>query len=455
MKKHVYPNGLTLVYEKSTQKLPVCALYAYVRVGSINENPHNRGSSHFIEHMCFKGTKKIRNSKDLFTSYDKIGASFNAFTEKDYTCFYVQCGDEYMQNCLNIMSDMILNSVFEEREYKTETPIMMEEMIRNEDDPNTKLFEEMDRFLYAGSLYSEPIDAIEYHRKKTPYEYKETLDYYHKYYRHENIVVSIVSSFSFAKIKEVLSKTFFTKEMKKEKRELTKNDEKLQTSHSSVLQTVKNGNNWCRILEKPGMKSYHLCIAFKTCAHSHTDRFALNLLSQIVGGGMGARMSILLREDNGLTYESSCSTEYVKVGGEFTIFAVLDPSKLLINVNNGNKKGVLPLIVGLIRDLIRNGVKVEELTVAKGNYKGKLLLQQEKAHNKAEYNGIQMAIYGDEPFTPYGEMYEKYYNGLTVKDLNMVIDKYLKASNMYVSVIGERGSHFPTLEKIQNICKID
>jgi predicted Zn-dependent peptidase len=440
MKKHVYPNGLTVVYEQS--KFPICALYAYVRVGSINENAQNRGSSHFIEHMCFKGTKKIQTAKKLFTSYNKIGAVFNAFTEKDHTCFYVQCGDEYIQTCLNILSDTILNSVFDKDEFKMETPVMMEEMIREEDDPNTKLMTEMDRYLYAGSPYSEPIDDIEYHNKKTPYDYKETVDYYRKYYKPENIVVSIVSSLSFAKIKDVLSKTFFLQN----KKSPIKVPTELLSYH--VKPTDKPEY---KILEKPGMKSHHLCIAFKTCAHSNIDRFSLNLLSQIVGGGLGSRMSILLREHNGLTYESSCSTEYLRIGGEFMIYAVLDPSKLF---RNGNKKGVLPLILELIRELISKGITAEELAVSKGNYKGKLLLQQEKAHNKAEYNGIQAAIYGEEEFTPYDKMYDKYYDGLTVKDLNRVIRTYLKASNMYVSIIGERGSHFPTLEKIEKVCNI-
>jgi predicted Zn-dependent peptidase len=69
--KHVFPNGCTLIYQHSTQELPICAVYAYIRVGSINENHANRGASHFIEHMCFKGTQKIANAKELFTTYDK------------------------------------------------------------------------------------------------------------------------------------------------------------------------------------------------------------------------------------------------------------------------------------------------------------------------------------------------------------------------------------------------
>ena len=446
MKEHIFPNGLTLVYEKSMQKLPICALYAYVRVGSINETDKNRGSSHFIEHMCFKGTKNINYSKEIYTSYNRIGAVFNAFTEKDHTCFYSHCADEYMQNCLQILSDTMLNSVFNEYQYKMETPIMMEEMIRSEDDPDTNLFNEIDRFLYTGSLYSEPIDDIEYHRSKIPYNYKETLDYYHNYYRPENIVVSIVSNYSFEKIKQVLSKTFFVTQNKLIKREPLHNE-----IHENEIHENPTNKITYKILEKAGMTSQHLCIAFKTCSHSNADRFALNILSQIIGGGLGSRISMLLRENNGLTYESSCSTDYYLVGGEFKIYAVLDPSKLF---ENGKKKGVLPLIIGLINDLIKHGITTDELEIAKGNYKGKLLLQQEKISNKAEYNGIQCTLYKKEPFILYNEIYEKCYSSLKVKNVNNVIQKYFKEpSNICVSIIGEKGSHFPTLEKVEKACK--
>uniref|UniRef100_A0A6C0I0D0 Peptidase M16 N-terminal domain-containing protein n=1 Tax=viral metagenome TaxID=1070528 RepID=A0A6C0I0D0_9ZZZZ len=439
MKKYVFPNGLTLVYEKS--KMPVCSIYSYVRVGSINETDETRGSSHFIEHMCFKGTKKIKSSKKIFESYDKIGAVFNAFTEKDHTCFYVNCGDDYIQNCLQIMSDTMLNSVFKESEYKMETPIMLEEMIRDEDDPDTKLFKEIDKFLYTGSPYSQPIDDIEFHRTKIPYNYKQTLDYYKKYYVPENIIVSIVSSHSFEKIKKVIYSTFFNSLKKK------------TINREPILNIQKPYSNKItyRILEKQGMKSQHLCIVFKTCSHSNADRFALNILSQIIGGGLGSRMSMLLREQNGLTYESSCSTDYVSIGGEFQIYAVLDPSKLF---KNGSKKGVLPLIIGLIKDLIKNGINKDELEIAKGNFKGKMILQQEKGTNKAQYNGIQYTLYSDEPFVLYNEIYEKNYSGLDVRYVNSVIKKYFgEPSNMCLGIIGSRGSHFPNLENIEKICE--
>jgi len=431
MKKHVFENGCTLVYEQSSQKTPITAIYAYVRVGSINENGHNRGASHFIEHMCFKGTNKINGPKELFSSFDKIGAVFNAFTEKDHTCFYLQCGDKYNEHCFNTLSDMILNSVFKKKEYDMETPIVLEEMIRSLDDPDTNLFNEVDRFLYSGSPYSEPVDDIEYHKTKHPYKYADTMDYYKHYYQPQNIVVSVVSNDSFEKIKQIFVKTFFAK---------TKNRNiptRIPLFNVPVSNNANNANINYKILEKKGMKSQHLCIAFRTCPHSNADRFALNILSQIVGGSMSSRMRMLLREQNGLTYEYDCFTDYNRVGGEFTIYAVLYPTKLM---HNGKKKGVLPLLMGLVAELVANGITKTELDTAKGNYRGKLLLQQQNISNTAEYNGVQCTIYYDEPVVPYREHYDAFYRDLTVKEVNTVIAKYFTNANMHISIIGEHGS---------------
>jgi predicted Zn-dependent peptidase len=174
------------------------------------------------------------------------------------------------------------------------------------------------------------------------------------------------------------------------------------------------------------------------------------MLSQIIGGSMSSRMSILLREQNGLTYESKCYTKYFRVGGEFTIYAVLDPTKLFYN---GKKKGVLPLLLGLVNELAKNGITKPELNDAKGNYKGTQLIQQEDISQTAEYNGIQSAIYENEPIVLYKDQYKTFYHNLTVKQLNAVIAKYFKYANMYVSIIREHGHHLSSLENIQKLCE--
>ena len=107
----VYPNGFRLVYEKSLNKLPICAIQVFCDVGSAYESENIRGVSHFIEHMCFKGTKQMPKTKDILIHYDKIGADFNAYTEKRYTCYTLKCHNDNIKNSIVILSDMLLNSI--------------------------------------------------------------------------------------------------------------------------------------------------------------------------------------------------------------------------------------------------------------------------------------------------------------------------------------------------------
>ena len=88
---HEFPNGFRMIYEKPTNSLQMTVIYAYCDIGSVFEKDGIRGVSHFLEHMCFKGTRQMKNPRDIFLSYDKIGAYFNAFTQKRLTCFTIKC----------------------------------------------------------------------------------------------------------------------------------------------------------------------------------------------------------------------------------------------------------------------------------------------------------------------------------------------------------------------------
>ena len=115
--KFIFPNGFRLIHEISKSNIPVSSIYAFVDIGSVYETENVRGGSHFIEHMCFKGTKQIKTSEQISIEYDKIGSYFNAFTEKRLTCYKVKTQDDYIEHCTVILSDIILNSTFSKKEF--------------------------------------------------------------------------------------------------------------------------------------------------------------------------------------------------------------------------------------------------------------------------------------------------------------------------------------------------
>jgi predicted Zn-dependent peptidase len=119
-------NGFKVVYEKPKNVIPIAAIYLFIRQGSVNETDYTRGSSHMIEHMCFKGTRKIPNAKDISIKFDEVGAYFNAYTSKHVTCYTVKCAESFLHNCLNILCDMVLNSRFSKNDFDKEENIVKE-----------------------------------------------------------------------------------------------------------------------------------------------------------------------------------------------------------------------------------------------------------------------------------------------------------------------------------------
>ena len=203
----------------------------------------------------------------------------------------------------------------------------------------------------------------------------------------------------------------------------------------------------------------YLCIGFRTCSQYSKDKYALNVLRNILGGYMNARLFTILRESNGLTYTSQSYTEYYDILGEFSISAETDPDKIL--VHKGNGKGVLPLILDIIADLQKNGVSKSELELSKQNLHGSMSLSEEINTNACFYNGSQLMLYDDSKRTPgrgtnagaefssYHDRYAKYYKNVTQKDIHDVIKKYLNRQNMTVCLFGK---NIPDIKQIRRLC---
>ena len=452
-----YPNDFKIVYEKSHSTIPITALYVFCDVGPVYEYDKMRGASHFIEHMCFKGTKKIPHSKDIFNEYAKIGAYFNAYTSKRYTCYTVKCQDEYIQHSLDILSDMLMNSLFSETEFDKEEKVVMEENNNNDNKPEHLINDATDQLIYQGSSYEFPIDNIDYHTKRT-LQYKNVVEFYRKYYHPSNMFISVVSNSSFHTIESYLKKTIFLKK------------ERASTYGIQVINhclTPQSRIN-IRLIKKRGVTNVHLNIAFRTNGHDNKDKYCLKLLEKIMGDGLNGRLMMILRERRGLVYGASASSEQYEHTGSFCFTT---------KTKDSNFKKVLPLMVRIISDMIKKGITKDELTTAKGNFKGTSLLDLQDIVTQARYNGeeIMMGVgFTDgsavrdlrsqqlnlevkdrrilvkpRKIIPYRELYEKCILPITVDDTNRVIKQYFTVQNMCVCVLSEK---LPSLESIENVC---
>lgn len=436
-----FPNGFRIIYEKSTNNLPIASIFLFCKFGSIYETEGIRGVAHFIEHMTFKGTKKIPTSKNIFIEYDKIGAYFNAFTEKQYTGYTIKCDNPHIENSLKILSDMMLHSTFNKKEFKKEEQVVIEENIKNNDDPIQLLYENMDNLLYKGSPYSYSIDNIEYHKKL--FNYDKVIETYQSWYTPNNMILSIVSNISFENIKKTIQKTFFCKPFIEKPLQL-----QLLNANTTVNTNCSLSNEGSsiqyNIQKKIGMDTTHLCIGFKV---NSKDKHVLKLLKTILSEPMSARLFMILREENGLTYSSNITTTFFKDIGHLIIYAETNNKKI---IKYGNKMGVIPLLIKLLNDLIEKGVSKNEIITSKGYFNGSMNIELENNNTTAGYNGEQILLNPNEKITPLCDVFDTHYKNITKTQLDTIIRKYFKKSNMNVCLIGE---HLPSLKEIQKECE--
>jgi len=384
--------------------------------------------------MCFKGTRKIPTPKKLATKFDQVGAYFNAFTDKEVTCYTVKCQDDFVGNCIDILSDMMLNSTFQHNEYEKEKKVVIEEMIRANDNPKDVVTIMSDRSVYAGTSYADPIDTLDYH-KNDALPYEAIIEMYKAFYRPSRFVLSIVSHIPFVKIKHFIRHSFFMRVPS------------CKTVYDPTHFLVKNvlypqSAIQYKIQHKKGVSATYVSISFRTCNHDSPDRHILDLLASVIGGPMSSRLFSILRQQNGLTYTSHCDSIHYACGGEFTFFTLANPAKIL---KNGLKPGVIPLIMKLIRDIIRDGITEHEVHISKGYLKGALILNMEDASIQCRYNGKNMITHRKEPIS-YDHQFKRLYEPVTISQMNRVIRQYFVPQNMTVVLLGEK---VPSLEKVK------
>jgi predicted Zn-dependent peptidase len=430
----IFPNGFRFIYEKPKNKLPITSIQVFCDVGSVHEDNDLRGASHFIEHMCFKGTRDYPNSKKLLVEFDKMGADFNAYTEKRLTCYHVKIGNDSIPNCIHIMSDMLMNSTFIKKEYDKEYKVVVEENIKNENDPEVIVDENMDKLLYKGSAFEYEIDTLRFHKKKM--DYAKVMEYYKSFYIPSRFVISIISNTPFETIKSILKKSYFMKNVLPTNQYILNRNINFNIEPQSKIQYTLH--------KKVGIVTNLLMIGFRTCNDLSDDKYVLNLLKKMMND-LSGRLAMLLREDNGLTYTSNATTNYYENVGDFIFFAETDYKKL---IKNGSSKGVLPLIIGLINNLLKNGITEKEFVLAKNSKKEKMKLNLEDNDVLAEHNGKEFLLYGDKrKIISYSDIYEKHYKDITKEQVNTVIRKFFKPENMSVCIVGEQIPSQNTIEK--------
>ena len=431
MNTKTYENGFRLVHEKPVvPSSNIASLQVFCDIGSIHEPEESRGSAHFIEHMCFKGTKRLKTSKEVNLIFDKTGSQSNAYTDRRYTCYYADTNKDNVRLCISTLADMLLNSVFDKTEYMKEREVVREEMVKDADDYEFLSLLNADKQIYAGSPYEHPVDDLKYHDGKDALKYENILEIYKKFYVPSNFILSVCSSIPFETVCKYVEQSDFTKAVIREPR-------------PSTNLCVKPQSDVVYCLEKRVTNPVHICIGFRTCAMSSPDKYCLKLLKTVLSGKINSRMFMLLRVENGLTYTSYAYTDFFEHMGDFKMYAECDPAKVF---KNGSGPGVFPLLCQMIRDLLEHGVTQEELDLAKGFSQGTQKMNAENSSVIAKYNGKNQ-LFNNLSAPKYADKYKKFIAPISLNQIHRCIRQYFCREGMVVSVVSAQSMAKPKLCK--------
>jgi len=308
--RKVLPNGLRILtipmpsFESATVMVLVAA-------GSRYENKKNNGISHFLEHMAFKGTEKRPSALDITTLIDGMGGQSNAATGKESTSYFIKSAADKIETSMDILSDMLLNSKFDQREIDKEKGVIIEELNMYEDTPTRKLGDIYERLIYGDTPLGWDIGGEKDIIRKIVRE--DFIAYMKSLYSAHNIVVIIAGGIDSKKAIKLAEK-YFGKMPKFDTIRYNKYIEN-QKKPAVSLKTKKT-------------EQVHLALGFRTVKFSHPDKYVLEVLSGILGGGMSSRLFHEIREKRGLAYYVSASSDLYSDTGSFVAWAGVDPKRV-------------------------------------------------------------------------------------------------------------------------------
>ena len=436
MKVTQLSNGLKLIYEKSESDLPVTSIYAFCNLGPCHEPDDMKGISHFIEHMCFKGTIKNPTPKSIFSVCEKIGAYFNAYTSKRFTCYTIDCDSKYSQTCIYHLSDMLFHSLFDKNEFNKELNVVAQENRDDLNDPMEIAENETIKELFKHSSYQDPIDHVDYHKKK--FDYKKCIEIYKLFYTPNNMVLSIASNLSLSTILKHIRNSFFTKLISSNNlSNLIKINHNIEISKKPTINLIK----------KDGVSNNTLIIGFRVCEFNHPDRYVLDLIQTAVGENMTGKLKYTLREEKGLVYMATIDTQYFEKFGCLLIVCQTEYKNLI----HHNNSGVYPIIMKIIKHIKKNGLTQKEINDAKGSLKGKISLQLQNNSNLAEQNGENILLgENSENLVSLKNKYNTFYKKIHRSQVHNVLNKYFDLNNMSICIVGEKN---PSYKEVQKYCQ--
>jgi len=371
VRRTVLPSGLRIVTEE-VPSVRSAAIGIWVNVGSRDETPAVAGASHFLEHLLFKGTTR-RSALEISATIEAVGGEMNAFTSKEYTCFYARVIDTDLPMAIDVVSDLITSSIVSALDVDAERKVVLEEIAMRDDDPSDLVHDLYAETYYGDTQLGRPIlGTIKSIKDMTR---GSVFNYYKKKYLPQDLVVAVAGNIKHkrvvAMVEEALSRDNFLD---------VKGAPQIRPNTAVKTKPMQTVGLLTRKTEQA-----HMFYGMEGVARSDERRFAMGVLASALGGGMSSRLFQEIREKRGLAYSVYAYAQQFAGSGQIGFYAGCNPTKAI---------EVIEIIREVLADVAENGMSHEEIERAKGAVRGSLVLSQEDSGSRMSRIGKNEIVYG-------------------------------------------------------------
>lgn len=401
--KSVLPNGIRIVSETIPYVKSV-TMGIWIGTGSRFEEEYNHGISHFIEHLMFKGTAR-RSAKEIAEVVDAVGGQLNAFTAKEYTCYYLKVLDSHAELAMDILSDMLLASKFAEEDIERERQVVIEEVHMYEDSPDELVHDiHLDTVWPSHPLGRNILGTTDSIGRFTQ---ELVMEYYRNFYTPENMVIAAAGNITHDELVNLASRYFSSMAGQRQITAITA--PKLTPSQTIISKDIEQ---------------VHVCLGTLSVPQDYPEIYPVHIMNNVLGGGISSRLFQSIREDRGLAYSVYSYQNNYKDAGLLTVYAGTRPS----NINQ-----VLNLIMENLKDLRNNGISQQELIKSKEQIKGSLLLGLESSSSRMSRIGKMEITLGK--FISLDQVVNKI-DKVTLSDINQMIERMFTTENLCFTALG-------------------
>jgi predicted Zn-dependent peptidase len=404
VRREVLPNGLTILTEEMPHIRSV-SIGIWIKTGSRHEDPELNGISHFVEHMVFKGTHN-RNAEQIAREVDSVGGNMDAFTAKECICFDVKVLDEHLPTALDILSDLVLNPVFDATELARERGVIIEEIKMDEDNPDYLVHEIFTQSFWRDHPLGKPILGT----KETVKRFEQSIlfDYYRRFFIPNNMIIAAAGNVSHERLVELVSEKFAG----------------LKAGPNGFKQEQPKISARINMRNKKALEQVQLCIGVPSLSIGDERRFVSYILNTLLGGGMSSRLFQSVREKQGLAYSIYSELNPYRDTGCMCIYA---------GTSRENAPKVVQSVVSEFRKLKSEAISEEELKRAKAQLKGSLMLSLESSTARMS-NLARQELYFDRFYTM-DEIIARV-ESVTATDLVQLAEEYFQTGSIAVTVLG-------------------